>query len=605
VATVHAQEPTVAQMLSLYRPRQANVTISTPSAQEQDACKVELVRGTKGSTATGWLLRDGRGQPLRRYFDTNGDKKIDIWSYYHEGVEVYRERSTQFTNAVDEYRWLNNGGMRWGVSTKGDGKIEYWRMISAEEVSQEVFQAVAAKDFERLKALWITDADMEALELPPAEVSRLRELKTQAQAKFQTTVAKLSLAAQARWERFEAGAPQCLPADQTGMKRDLIKYPKCSVLYQNGDKHDWLQIGELIQVGLAWRIVDAPVAGVPGETGAGEVAATDPALQPMLDELRKLDAAAPRGMDTPGASPAVAQYNLKRAEIIQRIASKTQKADEREQWVRQLADCLSAAAQASAKGDTAAYERLAALAAQCGKEQAGSMLAAYVTFREMSADYAAKLADVGPDFTKIQEQWLTRLAKFVQDYPKAEDTPDALLQLGMGSEFMGKEAEAKKWYQQLVTGFADKKPLADKAAGAMRRLDLEGKPIELAGTTVDGKAFDIKSLNGKIVVVYYWASWNQQHVGDFARLKVLQGAYSGKIELVCVNVDNSPAEAGADRNARPGIQLAHAGGLDGPLATHYGIMVLPNLFLVNKDGKVASRTVQISNLEDEIKKLVK
>jgi hypothetical protein len=33
-------------------------------------------------------------------------------------------------------------------------------------------------------------------------------------------------------------------------------------------------------------------------------------------------------------------------------------------------------------------------------------------------------------------------------------------------------------------------------------------------------------------------------------------------------------------------------------------MVLPNLFLVGKDGKVISRGVQIGGLEDEIKKLM-
>jgi hypothetical protein len=592
-------------MLSLYRPKQT-VVITTPSAQEQESCKVELVRGPKGSNATGWLLRDAKGQPLRRYFDTNGDKKIDVWSYFHEGVEVYRERSTQFNTAIDEYRLLNNGGMKWGVSNKGDGKIETWRMISPEELSQEVFQAVVARDFDRIKALWITDADIESLELPAAEVSRLRELKSQAQAKFQATVAKLNLGNQARWERFEATAPQCLPADQTGMKRDLIKYPRTTVLYQNGDKHDWLQVGEMMQVGLAWRLVDAPAAGLPAEGGAGtEVAAVDPALQPVLEELRKLDNSAPKGVDGPGPNTGIAQYNLKRAEIIQKVIAKIGKSEDREQWLRQMADCLSAAVQSSAKGDKAAYDRLATLAQQTAKEQPGSPLAAYVTFREMSADYAVKLADVGPDFAKVQEQWLGRLAKFVQDYPKAEDTPDALLQLGMVSEFMGKEIEAKKWYQMLASQFADKKPLSDKAAGALRRLELEGKPLELAGATADGKSFDIRTMSGKIVIVYYWASWNQQHVGDFARLKLLLSSYAGKVELVCVNVDNAPPQAGTDRNAYPGIQLVHAGGLDGPLATHYGVLVLPNIFLVGKDGKVVSRTVQIGNLEEEIKKLLK
>jgi hypothetical protein len=41
------------------------------------------------------------------------------------------------------------------------------------------------------------------------------------------------------------------------------------------------------------------------------------------------------------------------------------------------------------------------------------------------------------------------------------------------------------------------------------------------------------------------------------------------------------------------------------LSDQYGIMVLPSLFLVDKDGKVITRTVQIGTLEDEIKKALK
>ena len=38
------------------------------------------------------------------------------------------------------------------------------------------------------------------------------------------------------------------------------------------------------------------------------------------------------------------------------------------------------------------------------------------------------------------------------------------------------------------------------------------------------------------------------------------------------------------------------------LAEPFGIQVLPTLFLVGKDGKVISRNVQMTNLEDEVKK---
>src|SRR5262249_51618446 len=271
---------------------------------------------------------------------------------------------------------------------------------------------------------------------------------------------------------------------------------------------------------------------------------------------------------------------------------------------RQLADSFSAAAQGSEEKDKTAFERLADLKNRVVKEQPGSNLAAYITYRDMQADYSSKLAKPSENVIKVQEQWVELLTKFIEAYPKAEDAPDALLQIGMVSEFLGKETAAKNAYQQMVKNYGDKKGLADKAQGALRRLELEGKKLELSGQTVGGGQFDTAKLHGKVVVVYYWASWNHKSADDFTRLKQLLGTYQSKgLEVVCVNLDGkSPESIG---NAAPGVQLFHPDGQESPLATYYGIMVLPNLFLVDKEGKVVSRTVQISNLEEELKKLIK
>jgi thiol-disulfide isomerase/thioredoxin len=273
---------------------------------------------------------------------------------------------------------------------------------------------------------------------------------------------------------------------------------------------------------------------------------------------------------------------------------------------RQLADCLGAAVQHASEADKTAGKRLTSLVEQLSKGMpAGHPLVGYAVFRDISADYAAKLS-AGKNLDKLQEQWLEKLVKFVQDYPKAEDTPDALLQLGMVSEFVGKEPDAKKWYEHLVKEYPGH-ALAPKAQGAVRRLDSEGKVLELSGPVLGGGNFTMEQVRGKLVVVYYWASWNQQCVGDFARLKSMLETYGSRgLALVCVNLDNSPAEADAfvKKEKPPGVHLAAEGGLDSPLAAQYGVMVLPNLFLV-KDGKVLNRTVQVGTLEDEIKKALK
>ena len=204
---------------------------------------------------------------------------------------------------------------------------------------------------------------------------------------------------------------------------------------------------------------------------------------------------------------------------------------------------------------------------------------------------------------------MAELTKYVQAYPKAEDTPDALMQLGMVSEFANKEVQAKNWYRRLTRDFPQH-ALAPKAEGALRRLEIEGKPLELSGPLLGGGSFNIEQLRGKVVIVYYWASWNKERcVADFATLKMLLDGHANQgLALVSVSLDNTAEEANAfvQRTSAPGQHLFQPGGLESPLATQYGVMVLPNLFLVDKDGKVVSRTVQqVSGLEDELKKLLK
>lgn len=596
-----ADTPAPGTILKSFRPKQEGVPYVVPAPQQHDACKVELVKGSRGGS--GWLVRDPQGKPLCRFFDSDGDRKVDMWSYFKDGSEIYREIDSDRKGGgktANEYRWLGAAGAKWGVDADRDGKIDGWKLISPEEVSQEILHAFMTKDFARMQALWITDAELKALELPAADVARIQEARRQAASKFQQTLGKLSgLTEKTQWVRLETSAPQCLPADALGGRQDVLKYAGGTILYENAGKHEFLQFGEMIQAGAAWRLTEAPGEG----SGAGPVAQADPEVQKLLDQLRDLDSKAPT-QATPGGNPEIAKYNLRRADLIEQIVAKV-KPEDREQWIRQLADCLGAAVQHSAKGDAVAGKRLASLVEQLAKAMPGSALTGYVVFRDISADYALKLA-AGTDLGKVQDLWLEKLVKFVTDYPKAEDTPDALLQLGMVSEFVGKESEAKKWYAHLAQNFANH-ALAPKAQGAVRRLELEGKAFDLSGPMLGGGNFTMDQVRGKLVVVYYWASWNQQCVGDFAKLKLLLDTYGSRgLTLVCVNLDNTPEEATAflRKVQAPGVHIAQPGGLDSPLAAQYGVMVLPNLFLV-KDGKVHNRTVQVSTLEDEIKKTLK
>jgi hypothetical protein len=595
--------PSVEQILK-FAPRQQGVGYSTPTADEQAKCKVELVKGSgKGS---GWLLRDGNGQPLRLFFDTDGDNKLDVWSYYKDGVEVYREIDTTRTGkgGPDQYRWLNSAGMKWGLDETRDGHIKSWKAISAEEVSQEILQALVNKDFPRFEALLISEAEIKALELSADQANKLRELRKGAAAKFQDTATKLStLGPKANWIHLETQAPQCLPADQIGARYDLVRHASGTILYELNGKNDWVQTGELIQVGAAWRVTDAPVPGatVVADNAGPASSAKDPEVMKLIDELTALDKDAPPA----SAKSELVRHHLRRADILERLIGKV-RPEERDPWIRQVGDSLGTAASQSEKAEKTAMTRLLRLEKTLAEAMPGSNLAAYVTFREMQADYSQKISDTA-NFNKVQGDWVERLGKFVQSYPKAEDTPDALLQAGMVSEFLNKDVEAKNWYAKLKKDFPDK-PQAAKAGGAVRRLELEGQPLKLAGPQLNNPnvAFDIDDLKGKNVIVYYWASWNNESASDFAKLKALVQGNPGT-ELLAVNLDGKAEEAKAyvERNSPVGTHLYQTGGLEGKLATDYGIMVLPQTFLVGKDGKVVNRNGQLNALGEELKKLSK
>jgi thiol-disulfide isomerase/thioredoxin len=334
----------------------------------------------------------------------------------------------------------------------------------------------------------------------------------------------------------------------------------------------------------------------------------DPATQKLMEDLAELDKNAPPTPPQPVPTPAVVSYNLKRAGIIEQIVARLSKTSpgETATWVKQLADNLSAADLHSPPDDHSALKRLQALRDQQAQTASGSNLAGYVAYRSLWTEYSPKLA--GKDMAKAQGEWLEKLSGYVQTYPHAEDTASALQQLGMGSEFSGKEEEAKRWYKQLAVSFPES-PLAKWGEGAAARLELVGKPMALTGQTAAGASFNLASLKGKVVAVYYWASYCSTLDDDLAKLKQMHAKLGAKgLEVVTVNLDDQQASAQASlqKTSIPGTHLlqpgADTGGLNGPLGTQYGIIGLPSLFLVGKDGKVISRTLHVSDLEEAIQK---
>ena len=125
-----AAGPTVEYALGL-RPSQKDVEYDR---LEGDAAKNATIKTEKAGGASAFVVRGPAGEVLRVFADTNGDRVVDRWSYYKDGIEVFRDIDSNHNAKVDQSRWLNSAGSRWGLDEDENGVIEAWKTISPEEV---------------------------------------------------------------------------------------------------------------------------------------------------------------------------------------------------------------------------------------------------------------------------------------------------------------------------------------------------------------------------------------------------------------------------------------------------------------------------------------
>jgi thiol-disulfide isomerase/thioredoxin len=147
---------------------------------------------------------------------------------------------------------------------------------------------------------------------------------------------------------------------------------------------------------------------------------------------------------------------------------------------------------------------------------------------------------------------------------------------------------------------------AKQMEGSARRLDLPGKPLELKGTLLDGKAFDISSLKGKVVLVDFWATWCGYCVEEIPNiLKNYDGYHKKGFEVVGGSADAHPAELDkfvAERKL-PWLTLHDKAGRNDALE-YYGITGFPTTFLIDRDGKVVATEARGEQLPALLKKLL-
>ena len=617
-AVVEAQNtPTTKSLLEL-QPILKGVDYEVPAdASAVDACKIETVFHAK--KAIGFALRDGQGKLLRKFVDADGNGKMDQWSYYQDGFEVYRESDLNSDRSPDECRWMNAAGTR--IANISRGKVVGWKRISAEEASKVFVQGLVQGDLALIETVLASADELVGAGVPKGAVEQAlaasgkRVEQVLSLQKGLTGWNKLTV-----WNRLDGLMPHLIPADaDTDVAQDLIMYENAVIFAgpANGqgspEKVSFLQVPEMVKIGETWKFVELPRAVDPAkpvmaaEGGirswifrrqAAPENANSPELAAALDALAKFDNANAK-VQAEGDKKALAQFHVGRIPLLRAVVKVARDPEQQLAFNKQIIDSLAAAFQTGFyAGGLTLLDTLA--------QGEDPKLASYAAFRKISAEFAVKNDENGAQLMVNQKKWMADLKAFLERYPKADEAPDVLIQLASASEFNAEEDDARKFYDQLAKNYPDT-DAGKKAAGALRRLDMVGKTLDLNGPGLRGEALDASAFRGKTVLVTFWASWADPVRRDLPELLKLYQKYRGKdFEIIGVDLDNERTDLDAflKENPLPWPQIFEPGGIEkSRFATDYGIIALPTMVLVDPQGKVVNRNIRsAAELERQLEK---
>jgi thiol-disulfide isomerase/thioredoxin len=125
-------------------------------------------------------------------------------------------------------------------------------------------------------------------------------------------------------------------------------------------------------------------------------------------------------------------------------------------------------------------------------------------------------------------------------------------------------------------------------------------------TSLDGKPLTLAALEGKVVLLNFWATWCGPCRAEIPDLVALQDRYKGRLQIIGLNVDDEEADI---------KQYVEETGINYPVAMTSndvrlqfgGIPALPTSFVLDTQGRVVQKHVGLWNpavYETEIRSLL-
>ncbi len=127
-------------------------------------------------------------------------------------------------------------------------------------------------------------------------------------------------------------------------------------------------------------------------------------------------------------------------------------------------------------------------------------------------------------------------------------------------------------------------------------------------TGLDGKVYSMEALQGKPVVINFWASWCGPCRLEAPELVRLYEKYGSKVEIYAVNVTiNDQIENAKAFAEQYGFTFPVLLDKEGEVSGKYGINPIPATFYVNREGVIVDKVIGLvdgQTMESKFQKLI-
>jgi thiol-disulfide isomerase/thioredoxin len=170
----------------------------------------------------------------------------------------------------------------------------------------------------------------------------------------------------------------------------------------------------------------------------------------------------------------------------------------------------------------------------------------------------------------------------IAEFPDRLEAYDMLITVAAQSDAV----KARKLVAEIQAGKAPEEAKA-RAKGLLAKLDAVGKPLDIKFTAVDGRAVDLTTMKGKVVLVDFWATWCGPCVAELPNLKATyEHLHPQGFEIVGISFDSDKAklESFVKDKVMPWPQFFDGKGWKNEFGVKYAINGIPTMWLVDKQG---------------------